>query len=61
VPDTATVNVAVEPLLIVVELGWEVNARAVMTVAVAAFESASPAELWARTQKLVVAVRALLV
>jgi hypothetical protein len=50
VPDADTLNVAVEPLVIVTELGWVVIAGAVMTVAVATAESAVPAALVARTQ-----------
>jgi hypothetical protein len=50
VPDAETLNVAVDPLLIVTELGWVVIEGAVITVTVALAESAVPTALVARTQ-----------
>ena len=55
-PDVATVNVAVLPLLMVTATGWDVIAGAVMTVAVALPESAVPASLVTRSQKLLLVV-----
>ena len=50
VPEAATVRVVVPPLLTVTEAGWVVMAGGEMTVTVAAFELAVPAELVALAQ-----------
>lgn len=50
VPEAATVSVAVPPLLMVEEAGWEVMAGGMRTLTVAVVVSAVPAELVARAQ-----------
>lgn len=60
-PVAVTVSVVAAPFLIITEAGPLVILGGSMTVTVAVFESASPAELWALTQKRVVVVNAAVV
>ena len=61
VPLAATVKVTEFPGSMVAETGWAVISGGVITVAVAVIELTADAALEARTQKLVVSVRAAVV